>query len=344
MNIKRSDYGTWKCKDCGKVFETKAKLYEHRHLSHFIAPRTYDHICPDCQADLGPGNKRSLLRLHRKSCTIYLKNHTPDGKRLWNEEERRRLSEKRKDFLKEHPDEHPWKNNDKFKSQPCEDLKNYLREKGYSFEEEVCVVPDRNYAVDICFKDFMLIIEINGNQHYDLEKQCLLPYYQERHNEIESLGWTVLEIPYNQSYKKEFREGLCRQLDAKLSSKQLLCGFESRQPYIASLKGASERKLKRKEAQLKQRELLMKDHPVDSLGRLLTKVPTFSEWENRKDTILNCGVDLTVFGWVGKVINKTGLSKRIIEETLKKFPKDFEGKVFRRKNGLIVKQDIISLP
>ena len=36
------------------------------------------------------------------------------------------------------------------------------------------------------------------------------------------------------------------------------------------------------------------------------------------------------YGWVGKVIKKTGLSKRIIENTIKHFKNDFDGKIFKR--------------
>lgn len=134
------------------------------------------------------------------------------------------------------------------------------------------------------------------------------------------------------SYKKDFREGLCRQLDAKLSSKQSLCGFESRQPYILTLKEVRERKLKKKEEKLKERDILLKDCTVDSLGRVLTKVPSLSDWELRKEKILTCGIDLMVFGWVGKVTQVTGFSKRIIENTIKRFPNEFKGKIFRRKS------------
>lgn len=35
--------------------------------------------------------------------------------------------------------------------------------------------------------------------------------------------------------------------------------------------------------------------------------------------ILNSGIDLTKYGWVGKVIEKTGLTKRIIENTVQRF-------------------------
>lgn len=35
--------------------------------------------------------------------------------------------------------------------------------------------------------------------------------------------------------------------------------------------------------------------------------------------ILQSGVDLTKFGWVGKVVNITGLTKHVIENTVKRF-------------------------
>lgn len=58
--------------------------------------------------------------------------------------------------------------------------KSFLKSKNYKFEEEARVVQDKNYSVDICFPNLMLIFEINGNQHYDLDSMQLKPYYQER--------------------------------------------------------------------------------------------------------------------------------------------------------------------
>lgn len=105
-----------------------------------------------------------------------------------SENEKKHLSEVRKKFLLENPDKHPWRKNSKFLSKPCEDFKNFLKSKNYKFEEEARVVQDRNYSVDICFPDLMLIFEINGNQHYDLDSMQLKPYYQERHDIISALG------------------------------------------------------------------------------------------------------------------------------------------------------------
>ena len=57
----------------------------------------------------------------------------------------------------------------------------------------------------------------------------------------------------------------------------------------------------------------------------------FEEWEKRKEIILNSNIDMMKFGWVGKMEKATGLSKRIIENVLLKFPEVFEGKYFRKK-------------
>ena len=59
--------------------------------------------------------------------------------------------------------------------------------------------------------------------------------------------------------------------------------------------------------------LLRSDGHVNGKGK------TLNEWIERKNLILNSGVNLTKFGWVGKVINATGLTKRIIENTVKRF-------------------------
>lgn len=328
-----------KCQYCGLVKEYAGVSYFHFHENH-------------CSKN---PNKKIIKR----------PKHT--------EEEKRHLSEVRKKFLQEHPDMHPWRKSSKFKSQPCESLKQWLKNKNIYFEEEVLVVPGKNYSADIVFPKAMLIVEINGNQHYNLDTMELLPYYQKRHEEIEALGWEVLEVPYNQSYSDEFRTGLCRQLDAKLSSKQFFYVGSSPIspiPYLKTLANLRKERLLKKQQQklekveqakakreekrierikiqkvkeeekkkLKQKEkdkrvLLSREQglKVDSLGRVLTWAPTESDWIERKELILNCGVDVTKFGWVGKVENVTGLTKRVIESTVE----HFDLKVFKRKTNFV---------
>lgn len=271
------------------------------------------------------------------------------GSHPQSEEARRRISEGRKKFLKENPDKHPWKYKSKFVSKPCEDFKDFLKTHNYKFEEEASVVPNRNYSVDICFPDLMLIFEINGNQHYDMKTMELKSYYQERHNAMESLGWTVIEIPFNQAYNKDFRMGVCRQLDAKLSSKQCVNSqweFESPHPYLKTLqekqlekelrrKKTEERKFTKidsflKENHLTKQEAIAQGRLSKNGDKIVANKLGQDELEKRKNIILSSGIDMMKFGWVGKMEKATGLSKHQIEDCVRFFNLKF----FKRSSAL----------
>ena len=112
------------------------------------------------------------------------------------------LSQKRKEWLANNPDKHPWKKSSKFLSVPCEHLKSCLREKGLSFEEEFQPLSERFFSVDIAFLKEKLAIEVNGEQHYNRDG-TLKKYYAERHSLLEQNGWNVLELHYAKCYKPE---------------------------------------------------------------------------------------------------------------------------------------------
>lgn len=117
------------------------------------------------------------------------------------------MSEKRKEWLKANPDKHVWKRHSKFKSVPCEKLKQFLSENRIRFLPEFTPLTDRAFAVDIAFPEKMVCIEINGNQHYDTAGK-LKPYYQEKHDLIAAAGWKVIEIHYSLCYNQEYISSL----------------------------------------------------------------------------------------------------------------------------------------
>lgn len=129
-----------------------------------------------------------------------LKNKANKGKKL-SDEHKKKISESRKKWLVENPDKHPWKF--KKKSVPCEFFKEKLKNENIKFEEEVSISTERHYSVDILLPDYNLIIEINGNQHYNSDK-TLTKYYQERHDFIKNLGWEILEVHYSSVYNSHF--------------------------------------------------------------------------------------------------------------------------------------------
>ena len=84
-------------------------------------------------------------------------------------------------------------------SKPCENLKQYLKNKGIHFIEEYIPLKDRYFSLDIAWPDEKIAIEVNGNQHYNKDGS-LKKYYQERHNLLEENGWKIFEIHYSKCY------------------------------------------------------------------------------------------------------------------------------------------------
>jgi hypothetical protein len=116
---------------------------------------------------------------------------------------KKKISEKRKQWLKANPEKHPWRSKDKFQSEPCKKAKEFLISFGVSFIEEFNPEIDgRFFSIDIALPDKMIALEINGNQHYEKDGK-LKPYYQERHDLLESCGWTVYEIHYSSCFMLE---------------------------------------------------------------------------------------------------------------------------------------------
>lgn len=89
------------------------------------------------------------------------------------------------------------------KSVPCDKFKEFLRNENFIFEEEFRPLKERQFCIDIAFPDEKIGIEINGNQHYS-SIGCLAPYYQERHDLIESAGWKLYEIHYANCFNEDF--------------------------------------------------------------------------------------------------------------------------------------------
>lgn len=118
-------------------------------------------------------------------------------------EVREKISISRRDWLLRNPDKHPWKKNDKFLSIPCEILKNRLSIEGINFISEYSPLSDRNYSIDILIVDKLIGIEVNGNQHYDKNGK-LKEYYENRKNDIEKVGLSLIDIHYSKVFDDKF--------------------------------------------------------------------------------------------------------------------------------------------
>jgi hypothetical protein len=185
----------WTCQHCNLEFELSA-CNKPNHIrwceKNPVRKRRKVKKCEKCDKDAKP---RSL---YCKDCGG-LQKHTPETKKI--------LSEKRKEWLKENPDKHVWKRHSKFKSVPCEKLKEFVLSKNIKFLPEFTPLTDRAFAVDVAFPEKMVCLEINGNQHYDAIGK-LKPYYQEKHDLVTAAGWKVLEIHYSLCFNAEYISSL----------------------------------------------------------------------------------------------------------------------------------------
>ena len=212
----------FECRTCSKVFNSRHSLGghigSHNRGESFKVGRKKEriekkHICKYCKKEFENGWKLGGHSVYcdlnpskeetRKKTSISNKGkcHTPESKK--------KLSLSRIKYLSENPDKHPWKKHTKFKSEPCEKFKDFLRDFGLIFEEEFNPIQNRFFAVDVAFPNQKLCFEINGEQHYNRDGS-LRKYYRDRHNIIKNSGWTIIEIHYLKVYDTEYIKDLIK--------------------------------------------------------------------------------------------------------------------------------------
>jgi very-short-patch-repair endonuclease len=209
------------------------------------------------------------------------------------EEVKRRMSETRKKWLSENRDKHPWRKSSKFKSVPCEQLKTRLREANIEFEEEVIPSDSKNYSVDILIKDRNLIVEVNGNQHYDGFGK-LRKYYQDRHDHLVSLGWTVLEVHYSLVYSDDIIQKI---LSESVKSETLPFRPKGPKPRVI--------------------DTTFKDNfEATRLWRI--------------DALTNSNIDFSKFGWVGHAAKLIKVEPQTISRWMRKNMPEFYATCYHR--------------
>lgn len=182
-NYKINEKGNYCSRKCSCQHANKKRWENHDKTKN---PSGKHKKCKKCNISIDRRNKNGLcLKCFRES-----------GLNKMSEEVKQIISQKRKQYLKDNPDKHPWKIKNKFKSKPCENFKTILKENNYEFLEEFTPNFDKNYSIDIAFPEKMIGIEINGNQHYERDG-TLKKYYQDRHDYIEGLGWKLYQIHYS---------------------------------------------------------------------------------------------------------------------------------------------------
>lgn len=171
------------CSMCKK----SVKITEYYIRSDNKKPSTYCKICSNEKRKI---NSSDVRKQFRKNNPLSL------------EEIGEKISNGIKNYYKNNPEKHPWKNNNKFKSVPCENFKKILNEMNIKYIDEFVVSDKRLFSVDILIPEYKIIFEINGNQHYNKDG-TLKEYYQIRHDFIINLGYKIYELHYSLFFNKE---------------------------------------------------------------------------------------------------------------------------------------------
>lgn len=155
-----------------------------------------------CQAIAETLGSASRNTIHKRLSSLGLKTNNPSHP--MPEEAKKKLSEKRKEWIRNNPDKHPWRSSNKFKSVPCEKVKDWLKANNIEFipEMEIQCTDGHTYYMDIAFPDKKVGLEVNGNQHYNRDG-TLKPYYQQREDLIKAQGWELLQIHYSLCFNLE---------------------------------------------------------------------------------------------------------------------------------------------
>jgi len=248
--------------------------------------------------------ENSLKDALRFTCELCGKKHTTRRRKFCSESCRKEWvkqrsndplikeeqSRRRKEFLKDNPDKHPWKNNSKFKSKPCEVLKEKLVGAGINYVEEYNPLVDRQFAIDIAFPDVKVGIEVNGNQHYNKDG-TLRDYYQNRHDLITESGWLLIEIPY----KRVFNIDLSELLGSILTRNQ-----PDYSCYV----------------------VIKEDNRIHGTTADYVKFLQEKSYLNNKpkiDLVLNSDIDFTKFGWSSKLAKLIGIKPQKSKKWLMKW-------------------------
>lgn len=323
----------WVCKYCLGVCDSKRKLAKHylecdakHQLPVDSLGRTYD---PDIHRKTLATVRQRILdgTLKRKPCS---------------EETRRKLSESRKKQIEDGRGSSTWVNPHIHRS--------YAEQYFYDIlvkELNSTIVWRNNYRACGYLLDFAnltnkVYFEVDGESHYTTDG---LAYDAKRTTELAKNGWVLIGRIRWKYYKKMKPE------DQRRIVQQYLTEFVSAesntiQPIMdrcikpeLPVHKISKRQQHANEHQQKL-EYAMANGLIRCDGHISGNGVSNAEWERRKKLILDSGIDLMHNGWVSQVTVATGLSKRIIENTLRHFPNTFIGKYFRRKLPNSVHQTI----
>lgn len=217
---------------------------------------------------------------------------------LVSDETKKKLSDVRKKYIKEHNGIW-WNSRSKCKRSYAEEWIKHILEtevKDNTFIEEYHI---GRWFLDFAWPNKMIYIEIDGEQHEWVERK---KNDEEKDNYCKELGWKCLRLKW---------KDICNNTQEAIEViKEFVLNNEVINYEFKNISKKEQIKLDKQKRKEKQENF----------------------WKERKECILNSGVDLTKYGYVEKLVKTTGYTKKIIENTIKKFPNELDNLVFKRKH------------
>lgn len=328
----KSRIGGWNCKVCGRSFRTRAELTAHHKDSLFCKREKGQFYEPfvECECEFcgRSFNRKSAKTLHEKSCRKnpnWVKGHTT----ILSEAQKKKISESMKKAHAEgRAGSFPSRKNCEH-SYPEKWLIGVLnKEFGWvenrDYETEY---PFMKQFLDFAWPEKKLCIEIDGAQHARFQERIEADHRKDAN--LKSEGWKLLRLDW--TYVYENTQESIEQIRTFLKSVELEYRFNSPDA-TGSTPVFPVRRLPKRE---RQRILLEKLHEEAAKNGTLTADGRLSscpyeERLKRKSLIEESGVNLMEYGYMSKLIKVTGLSKRVIENTLKFFGIDH----FQRRSSV----------
>lgn len=204
------------CKYCGKICKNDNSLRNHerlckenpeRQISPFVA---YNKECTDGKrviwnkgltADNDPRVKQQSITLSNRFSNDLV---SPFKGKHHSEDNKQKLSMKRKQYLLDNPEKVPYKLNHHSKQSYPEKYFREVFDNDDLLKTAISEYRVKLYSLDFAFPDIKFYIEIDGEQHY--KDSRIVEHDKKRNLELEKLGWKSIRIRWSEYNKKSLDE------------------------------------------------------------------------------------------------------------------------------------------
>lgn len=315
----------WICPFCSKNFKTRRLLAQHKKELHYNIEHEY--IQPpggNCQYCNKECKFKNTLTLHEKYCKlnpnkIKCKGHS--------------VSEESKEKIRQAA-----KNGNMGGYRKGAGYKNVKKGyyKGYwcdSSWELAFLIYCLEHNITIKRNEDKFPYVMDNEIHYYVPDFIVGSTYIEIKGKIdERCQYKFSQFPSNKKLKIYYKEEMKCFLKYVYNKygKEFYTLFNGQKPIIKPKVVKDKQKRPKNKTELNY-EYYKENGLLDNRGYYNAQKYSCEIWEERKQKIINSGIDLMKFGWVGKVMKQTGLTKRKLEDTIEHFWDYFKDKIFRRK-------------